>query len=413
VFFKIKGTNGNWVHATVISSILTDSSMYVCEIPEDSMGVFIYRSEQGTGNVEFQNVQLILNLSAIDSIQPQSIDLSIFGIEMVYVPEGAYTIGNTGDEVYAFLPTTINTADATVTPSGDSGWNGNPSGGHPSGETPPAHGTWPNGYGAFYCMKYEITQDQWVAFLNKLTPTQAAYRFHDLNSDPKPAYRYAIYYSDSLEQYYTNAPDIPINFISWLDAVAYADWSGLRPMTEMEFEKACRGPLAPVPNEYAWGTDQIHSSIYTVESENEHDETLYNLSCIRGNALFMYTNGQINGPVRSGAIAHSAQNNTRQESGASYWGIMELSGNMLERCIGINHANGREYAGEHGDGNINDAGDTDINSLYQMHTDGSTTRGGRWNRESERLRVSDRITKDNGSISRFHNAGCRLVRTQF
>ena len=33
---------------------------------------------------------------------------------------------------------------------------------------------------------------------------------------------------------------IPLH-ISWSDMSAYLDWSGLRPMTELEYEKACRG----------------------------------------------------------------------------------------------------------------------------------------------------------------------------
>ena len=42
-----------------------------------------------------------------------------------------------------------------------------------------------------------------------------------------------------------------------MDGAAYADWSGLRPMTELEFEKACRGNQTPVANEFAWGTASI------------------------------------------------------------------------------------------------------------------------------------------------------------
>jgi hypothetical protein len=39
---------------------------------------------------------------------------------------------------------------------------------------------------------------------------------------------------------------------------AFADWSGLRPMSELEYEKACRGYNTPaVPNEYAWGNAKL------------------------------------------------------------------------------------------------------------------------------------------------------------
>ena len=49
-------------------------------------------------------------------------------------------------------------------------------------------------------------------------------------------------------------------YMCWADCATYADWAGLRPMTELEFEKACRGPLKPVPDEYAWGTAAVAGS---------------------------------------------------------------------------------------------------------------------------------------------------------
>ena len=35
----------------------------------------------------------------------------------------------------------------------------------------------PKGYGAFYCMKYELSEGEYAAFLDQLTPAQAAARY--------------------------------------------------------------------------------------------------------------------------------------------------------------------------------------------------------------------------------------------
>jgi len=40
-------------------------------------------------------------------------------------------------------------------------------------------------------------------------------------------------------------PDRPCGWIGWVDGFAYAVWAGLRPMTELEYEKARRGHLDP------------------------------------------------------------------------------------------------------------------------------------------------------------------------
>src|SRR5208283_4202281 len=55
----------------------------------------------------------------------------------------------------------------------------------------------------------------------------------------------------------TDGEWIAMNYSYWLDAAAYAAWAGLRPYTELEYEKAARGPITPVNGEYAWGSTGI------------------------------------------------------------------------------------------------------------------------------------------------------------
>ena len=105
-------------------------------------------------------------------------------------------------------------------------------------------------------MKYEISQGQWVSFFNKLTASQKLGR--DItdatgkNTDIETN-RNTVAWTNAANDATCTAPDRACNFLSWGDGIAYADWAGLRPLTELEFEKACRGAGNPVSNEYAWG----------------------------------------------------------------------------------------------------------------------------------------------------------------
>jgi len=126
----------------------------------------------------------------------------------------------------------------------------------------------------------------------------------------------------------------------------------------LEFEKACRGPLKPVPNEYAWGTDRIagmdaKGGKYVLQNAGKPDETVTwegdnGPDATRGNAPFMGTNEKLGGPLRVGIFATPTSD--RVSSGASYWGILDLTGNLLERPVSVGKPAGRAFVGNHGDG---------------------------------------------------------------
>jgi len=98
----------------------------------DGTGIFLHRSANGTGHVNFTGVQLQWNYSGVTNQTDATVDVQVHAIEMVYVPQGEFAVGSGGTEVSAFTLTTINTADATVAPSG-TGSLGGQAGGYPDG----------------------------------------------------------------------------------------------------------------------------------------------------------------------------------------------------------------------------------------------------------------------------------------
>ncbi|MGB6046176.1 MAG: hypothetical protein WBG34_01120, partial [Flavobacteriales bacterium] len=140
-----------------------------------AVGVFISRDVDGTGNMTLSNIQLNWNYAALGISYNDIVDVQVFAIEMVYVPQGAFAAGSGGTEEAAFTLTTINTAIATTAPAGV-GSLGGQAGGYPTGQTAPSNANWPNGFSAFYCMKYELSKQGYADFLNTLTYFQQSFR---------------------------------------------------------------------------------------------------------------------------------------------------------------------------------------------------------------------------------------------
>ena len=413
VFLKFRVEQGEWKHCTLnfVDGVATNdghkepSGATITTSP-DGKGVFIYRNEEnrGYGSVSFEKVLLRWN-SGKDRVPVDAIiDIKIFGIEMVYVPTGAFAVGTDGPEYKAFQLTTIDTGNATTLATGSNGIFNSPQGGYPREEIAPDYSSWPNGFHAFYCMKYELTQGQYADFLNTLSVEQAEYRYSKRRSA-----RYAIYAVRN--SYKAEVPNRACNFLSWADGVAFADWSALRPFTEMEYEKACRGPTKPVPGEYAWGTASIHQSVYDLTNENTVTERVTNFSKSPiGNAAYNETNGY-KGPYRSGIFAAGLRKNNRQQAGGSFYGILELSGNLWERTIAIGHPEGRKFKGQHGDGRITPFGDADVDDWPGDDAEGAGFRGGGWRSGASVLRASDRVGADDSRNGRSSALGFRAVKT--
>lgn len=291
--------------------------------------------------------------------------------------EGAITVGTASGNLYY-------QADMSVGEGGDQ------SGPLPAG--------FPKGFTAFYCMKYEITQSDYVDFLNKLTRQQQAGRTATalgtgvtavtnrfvMNNTAFMQHRNGIrcpatvsatdpitFYCDLDANGTGNGLDdgeaIVCNLLNWADVAAYLDWSGLRPMTELEYEKACRGTATPVANEYAWGTTGIAGSAYNLSNPGRTNEQVQRCTppprAMRRNATnwVVPTGGGSGsagfiGPLRVGLLAHHASNSGRTTAGSGYYGALDLSGNVAEVTISLGASQGRAYNGSHGDGRLSDVG---------------------------------------------------------
>ncbi|MFB3098500.1 MAG: formylglycine-generating enzyme family protein [Acidimicrobiia bacterium] len=399
VFVKYRVAGGDWMHATLNTSGHTAPSGSAIDTPGDGKGVFIRRSADGTGMVTFNSVQLRWNYGADGLADNETdVEVQVLGIEMVYVPEGSFELGSGGTETDHFYEHDgTGTPDKTQTYTVSSeaaiivgAANGNlfydfvsGGGGDQSGPIPAA---FPKGFAAFYIQKYEISQGQYAEFLNLLTSTQAATR--DPGADAMGNNRYTI--TGSHPSFTASAPDRACNFLSWADGAAYADWAGLRPMTELEYEKASRGTRPPVADEFAWGTTNLHASAYTITNDGQPNATISNPGSGTGNASYDVTDGSLDGPLRVGIFAASFAPPSRQEAGASFYGVMEMSGNLHERPVTIGNATGRAYTGTHGDGVLTAGGDADASMWPGTDEVGAGFRGGTWASISSGLRVSGR-----------------------
>lgn len=404
------------------------------------MGMFIYRDTAGSGNFAAQEVKWFWDYGALGISESDTVKLKVFAIEMVYVPEGSYTFGDgagTSHAKYKY-PTLYNNNGNLVVCLGNSAVVNAPivseGGLRYNGVAIPE--VYPKGFKAFYAMKYEITQHAYVDFLNCLSRVQQSARTWNANTTrnipqvgPNAAATYNTYrnfirtstaanaalnvpaiYGNTLNgsnwNQDQNGGNIACNYLNIFDGLAYADFAGLRPMTELEYEKICRGPIQAVAGEYAWGgrvTDNARSMLFN----NTPREF-----CV-GNFMPMGVAPYV---VRVGSFAHSWT--TREESGASYYGVMNMSDNLWERVISLK--DGIVYFdGAHGDGELNAAGQPDV-STWPLNT-GATTAlnyfkgwGTRGNQTSNRS-VSEAIAPETAAAQRptaLLSYGFRAVRTE-
>ena len=462
VFVKYRKNGGDWQHASLANTGHTAPSGSTIDIglrdPASSynistnpgVGAFIYKSSAGFGTNNFNDVKLIWNYAQDGVSQGDPLDVQLYAIHMVYVPQGAFYAGDNGtaentlkqgslddDAWYIGSEAALNVSNSTGS-SGGTGSNptasvyyyvsDNFSNDDADGATFTIPAAFPKGYKGFYIMRYELTQEQWRDFFNTLPTTGSARSNRDItsstsggkNSDSLVDRNNMSWDSSSASNTATlpdrNSPygetycNVAMNYLSWDDLIAYLDWAGLRPMTELEYEKASRGTDVPAGGAYAWNTaNGDYATGFT--NAGKINEVPSNSGA--NHAAENY----LTGPVRVGSFASLNYGNASRElSGSTYYGAMEMSGNVVEMSVTIGNSTGRAYTGMHGDGALNSSGAANVTAW--PNTTGSGSRGGDWNYTggTSRLATSCREqagdgNSTNSSPSRHKTRGGRGVRT--
>lgn len=395
------------------------------------VGFFLHRSSSGAGHVVVPGITFKWNYGNQGFVDEDDLVVKVFAVEMVFVPAGDYYLGGRGTVASQYgsfttsngstLEPMVVTSEKAITVDNTGAattlWALNS--GMVAGTIP---ADFPKGHQAFYIMKYELSQEAWCEFLNSLNQGQqngrvqtnlttaalnswawgsnlSAYRNYVKIKQAAPSVIFGcdadldnvynetdkVKYDDRELVRNIDGQDLAMNFVSFDDLLAYAEFAGLRPMTELEYEKACRGTREPVNDEYAWGsvtavffgqannTQANYTTRNGVTNLNTGTETVgesFNVGYVRGWSMTSslgtkawwrggtwtksWAHTYYPAPLRVGIFADSTS--TRAEAGATFWGVMNMSDNVAEMCISAYNATGRAFVGTHGCGQLNPNG---------------------------------------------------------
>lgn len=375
LFVKVQSNATNlWSHQNlaVTGHSVTGTTDMTVETQTDNVGVFVRRTNAGHGNIS--NASVTLALGALPA--GTQFNFRVYGIEMVRIPAGNFYVGD-GNAAAAgsYLTQTLVTPSNTISTSAL------------FTSSPSIPAVYPRGANAFYAMKYEITNEQYADFLNTLTYDQQANFFAvapnavrktNIFGTVSPGlYTRAYIQIDTPgvnnttpavvgvnlngDDVFNDAPDganVAQANLGTRKLLAYLDWSGLRPMTEMEYEKICRGsrnngnPVMPLLNEYPWGTLDYAPYISTSAGITDKDQPTERFVGTVVNGRVFAQSG--NYPSRVGIFAEGATG--RAAAGAGFYGNMNLGDNVLDIVVSV-YPTGVTYTGIAGDGVLDVNGD--------------------------------------------------------
>jgi hypothetical protein len=411
-----------------------------------AMGVFIFRRGQNPTASTFTMTNIKLRWDQVaQGTTGGNWDIRVNAIEMVYVPQGAFRLGggnysinsaytyNFSNNSNGLSPYQITAENVTIPINNTGGIYTYPT--YTSTGTIPAD--FPKGFNSFWVMKYEVSQQQYCDFLNSLDRyhgvyyTQLGQNSSDANFNTSNmtstsftsygSYKYVMIPSGSVtSRQAICATNSVVSGQPWTFSCdannnnamneasdgmntacnylyggptqafflkAYLDWAGIRPITEFEYEKTCRGPIANVgyqTNESVWGTDLVSGTkTYPTSITNQYanNEIVAPGPPSNGNVV---ANSGTAGPVRVGQYYQAAT--TRVQAGSSYYGCADMAGNVYEMVwsYGNNNVVGNTVTGtwlgrsftnaNYGDGDVQNA------AIPTTWTNGSTFfyRGGHW-----------------------------------
>jgi len=326
VYVFLKGNRNREGWQTILVSKATSSTELV-KVATKSIGVIVKTATQTETSI---GTKIILEFE--EPLLEGSWDLRAYAIEMIAIPEGSFWLGDSLSNLTlgskTGSPLHIENEPISVFEKGDSSsiLLSNPS-----------------GYSSFYLMKQEVSQGQYVDFLNSIPSEnqliwEPSVIYHPINSPGRNRNSIlkvgSVYGCDANNNGILNevadGNAIACNWITASQLLGYLNWSGLRPITELEFEKACRGPLKPKPKEFAWGSQYVvdANEVKAPFSANETALELGNDSSGLANHALLAGEKYILGPLRSGFAANSSTN--RVKAGAGYYGNLDLSGNLWE-----------------------------------------------------------------------------------
>lgn len=300
----------------------------------DGRGVFVEPTVafEGSADVEWR-VTVALAEAAPEPV-------TAWAVGMVFVPAGPFEAGDddpialqfgalhtVGDDGQSVGPVRIESeAELAVGEgAGELRYRRGQYRGDGAGPVPAA---WPKGTRAFYVMRRELSQGLYARFLSALPGDWQAAR-GPIELQGKETATCSIIRTEA--GWRADAPTRPCNFVSWDDTAALMDWLALRPMTELEFEKAARGPRRPVPLDYPWGTAALADLDRRVTPTRDLENA-------------------------TPAAERDLTEATRAPFGASFYRVMDLAGSLWERVVTLGHPKGRAFVGSHGDGRLGELG---------------------------------------------------------